>query len=112
MGRMFLFATLRVNFRLAGEFATLVASASYQAKSRLGIEGYAERTICRQYRDTTDREREGEGKGGGAGEKRERTGKSQDGNKRAPELVVPRNIGKRVEPQKNYIELRQAEERN
>ena len=43
---------------------------------------------------------------------RERTGKSRDENKRAPELVVPRNIGKRVEPQKNYIELRQAEERN
>lgn len=52
------------------------------------------------------------GKGKEGGEKRERTGKSRDENKRAPELVVPRNIGKRVEPQKNYIELRQAEERN
>lgn len=74
------------------------------------FKGYAERTIYRQYRDTTDREKEKERER--REEKRERTGKSRDENKRAPELVVPRNIGKRVEPQKNYIELRQAEERN
>lgn len=66
MGRMFLFATLRVNFRLAGEFATLVASASYQAKSRLEIDmpsvQYAANIVIRQIGRGREKGRE-EGRG-------------------------------------------------